>query len=379
VSQSPAVRMPNGVPYEITEACWDFLTKASAAARYLGVVDPAAFVDRRNPSPTVILSTAPDPEISVEGASGGLSLDLPDLPSLPSCHVYGFSACQPYHIEVWCEKSTMNDVLLPLCRQYEATLVTGLGELSITATLQAVQRMQADGRPARIFYVSDFDPAGACMPVSVARKIEYFLRAEAPDLDVRLFPVVLTLEQVQAYQLPRTPIKESEKRRAGFEGRYGTGAVELDALEAVYPGVLKQLLSAEMDRYYDADLVQRVRAARQVLIDDLNDQRQAVFAAYEDSWYAIMQRYDALRQRFAAEIGDLNKQVAAVCSAMGADLEAQVPDVMDYPVPDGVLCAEEPPALFMTGRDYEAQIAVYKQFQGKMGVEVEEEVQEAVI
>ncbi len=44
----------------------------------------------------------------------------------------------------------------------------------------------------------------------------------------------LTLDQVQYYQLPRTPIKETERRRGGFEGRYGEDAVELDALEALY-------------------------------------------------------------------------------------------------------------------------------------------------
>ncbi len=54
------------------------------------------------------------------------------------------------------------------------------------------------------------------------------------SVDVRVFPVVLTLDQVQYYQLPRTPIKETERRRGGFEGRYGEDAVELDALEALY-------------------------------------------------------------------------------------------------------------------------------------------------
>jgi hypothetical protein len=38
----------------------------------------------------------------------------------------------------------------------------------------------------RILYISDFDPAGAHMPVSVARKIEYLLRRDGHDLDIRL-------------------------------------------------------------------------------------------------------------------------------------------------------------------------------------------------
>jgi hypothetical protein len=53
----------------------------------------------------------------------------------------------------------------------------------------------------------------------------------APNADIKLIPLALTRDQVITYQLPRIPIKESDGRRAGFEERYGAGAVELDALE----------------------------------------------------------------------------------------------------------------------------------------------------
>jgi hypothetical protein len=48
-----------------------------------------------------------------------------------------------------------------------------------------------------------------------------------------LTPLALTLAQVQQYRLPRIPIKESDRRKPGFEDTYGEGAVELDALEAL--------------------------------------------------------------------------------------------------------------------------------------------------
>src|SRR5258708_33225738 len=121
---------------------------------------------------------------------------------------------------------------------------SGLGDLSITATLALARRLEEAGKPARIFYVSDFDPAGQSMPVSVSRKVEYFVRTLGLAVDVRGFPVILTLEQVQYYQLPRTPIKDTERRRVGFEDRYGEGAAELEPLETLYPwqarGVVKQ-------------------------------------------------------------------------------------------------------------------------------------------
>ena len=53
ISQKPPVMLPNGKPYENTEECWGLLNQASKAARYLQLVDPAAFNDRRNPETVV--------------------------------------------------------------------------------------------------------------------------------------------------------------------------------------------------------------------------------------------------------------------------------------------------------------------------------------
>jgi hypothetical protein len=74
------------------------------------------------------------------------------------------------------------------------------------------------------------------MPVAMARKIEHNLRTNAPDLDIQVRVVLLTKEQCEEYRLPRSPIKESERRAARFEERFGEGTTELDALEALHPG-----------------------------------------------------------------------------------------------------------------------------------------------
>src|SRR5437879_12646641 len=107
----------------------------------------------------------------------------------------------------------MNDVLEPLCKRYGANLQTGLGELSITATLALAHRLQEANKPARILYVSDFDPAGQSMPVAVSRKMEYFVRTIGLVVDVRVFPVALTLDTVEYYGCPGTTLKEPERRR----------------------------------------------------------------------------------------------------------------------------------------------------------------------
>lgn len=272
VSQDPPVQRPDGLPYTNTESCWDYLNEASKAARYLGLVDAAAFVDRRNPDPLLYARywDDPTPGYSVYG-SWGFDLALPDFPELPYLGAEGYTGnLQPWLIELWIEKTTMQDVLAPLCETYGANLVMGAGELSITAILDLLRRVQQAQRPVMLGYVSDFDPAGYGMPVSVARKIEFYAR----ELDLRkqviLQPIALTGEQIAAYRLPRVPIKDSEARRGRFEDIHGQGAVELDALEALHPGELARIVEAAIAPYYDAEIDQRAKEQRQALQEALD-------------------------------------------------------------------------------------------------------------
>ena len=103
----------------------------------------------------------------------------------------------------------------------------------------------------------DPPPAGQSMPLAAARKIEYFSRKNDLDLDIRLYPLILTADQCKQYHLPRTPIKDSERRAGVFEARHGAGATELDALEALHPGELRKIVIEAVDHYYDSDLQER--------------------------------------------------------------------------------------------------------------------------
>lgn len=366
VSQSGSLLLPNGLPYENTMECWDLLNLASKAARYLGLVSAAAFVDRKN-ADAVIYAAHRDasPEIYPDTYLSRYGFQFPSFPTLPHYGLSDYQADQLYHLEIWCEKSTMNDILLPLCEQYQANLQIGSGELSITAALSLVSRLEGAGRPARIFYVSDFDPAGQSMPVAMSRKVEYFVQSLGLDVDIRVFPVVLTLDQVREYGLPRTPIKETERRRVGFEERYGEGAVELDALEALYPGTLSAILSQYMESYYDASLVDRVGQAKELLLSDLKTVEDAVLGVHEQELDALKAEHEDLQRAFAAQMEGFAQRVKQVWQAIGRDLRVNVPDVENYPVPEPYEAEEIGEGLYNSQREYLDQIVAYKEFQGK--------------
>ncbi len=326
---------PNGEPYENTEEAWKNLCQASKQARYLGLVSIGNIADHKNPEPHVFAKYEWESRVRFE-------VDIPEL-AHPSVWVGGFNPVmvQPYHLEVWVEKSTMDDVLLPVCEEYCANLVTGEGEMSITAVHELSRRLRQANKPARIFYISDFDPAGQSMPRAVARKIEWMIRGAG--LDVKLCPLVLTAEQVREYGLPRTPIKETERRGAKFEERNGAGAVELDALEALHPGELARIVSEALGEFWDEGAAEGAQEKEEALR------------------LVIGRRVKAITDHYQA-------QIAALESMRQELKELAIPDLASYePAPgDGDPEADEGRQwLLDAGRDYFEQIEAYKAAQGE--------------
>ena len=162
---------------------------------------------------------------------------MPDLPKLRLDHP---TILQPYHVELWCEKTTVNDVLESLAIEYGCNVITGAGELSQTACVNVVQRAEESGRPVRILYISDFDPAGQSMPVAVARKIEHRLYLKNLDLDIQVRPIALTADQSSNIVCRARRSKKPNGEPLPLKIATAKGATELDALEALRPGELQR-------------------------------------------------------------------------------------------------------------------------------------------
>lgn len=378
------IRKADGTLYENTERDWDYLQEASAAARYLGFVNPLAFEDHRNPQPQLPFDWGSStPDLTLEWHGRVWDWTLPTIQTtladdvalaLPSPRLAGYDYTQrdqPYHLELWVEKSTMNDVLRPFRHTHGAVLVSSVGFQSITSAVQLVaERLKAVGKPTRIFYLSDFDPAGDHMPVALARQIEFWLAPYVPHADIKLTPLVLTREQVQSYRLPRIPIKESDARKAGFEDRHGEGAVELDALEALYPGELAALVRQALDPYWDPTLADRFREAAmqaQVHIEEIwdavmTDLREEL-AEIEADTQAIYARYqhalEQLNDQLADELAPYRDRLLTLRDPVWEAQDAFTPTLPERPQPQ-VQPGDESTWLYDSQRDYLTQLSVYK-------------------
>jgi DNA-binding PadR family transcriptional regulator len=300
----------DGKQYENNVINFNYLVDASKYARYLGLVDPEDIIDRRNPEPHIFLNRPEDEEeigfevytseMVLPTISTGLLDRLDEYLESPLLVPRGYDYHpfhQPYHVEVWAEKSTMNDVLAPVCERQSTNLVTGLGYLSITAVVALLRRIEHIGKPARILYVSDMDKAGKNMPVQVGRQCEFWIREYLPDADIRLEPIVLTPEQVEEHGLDRMAITDEET---------GEEKVELDALEGLVPGELEKIVEENIERFRDQGLRRKFyeaedearEALEEALEEDLGDELVELEEIREAA-RPIVERYQRLLERLA--------------------------------------------------------------------------------
>jgi hypothetical protein len=381
VSQSEPVVMVDGRSYENTMNCWQTLCAGARDARYLELLPPLSFEDHRSPDAmiqehlkdTTAICTTLDGAITDRG---GLYVYDPPAFTAPTFTLTEPVIAQRYHIEIWCEKSTMDDILGPIARSYPGcvNVVTGVGEMTLTQVEEAVERIRNMDRPVRMLYLSDFDPAGQSMPVAVARKVEFLIRNE--DLDIQLESIVLTHDQCTQYRLPRTPIKETEHRAVRFEARYGEGATELDALEALHPGVLRQIVVEHIERFHDADLTAEVRRAIWAFRLDMQTAERDVRAQFADRTAEINRRCEALQREVQAKLDDLAAEIEEEEGELVIDMEELIadmeeamtavepdPDDTEWPEPSEGEDWSDP--LFDSRRSYIEQNDRYARFKGR--------------
>lgn len=384
------VLMVDGRPYGNTEKCWQYLGAASKAARCLSLVDPTAFEDKRNPEPTIVRCYADDdqnpyvvldepdewrlPEIRVD-----LADDLNWTVPVPYVNGYDFSDNdKPFHLELVSEKSTMDDVVLPLCQRIGINYAPATGFQSITGVIHLLQRVAQSRKTGVVFYVSDFDPAGAFMPASVARQIEFWRPHIAPEQEIILVPVVLTPEQVSRYQLPPIPIKETDKRQDNFLAKYDVqGATELDALEALHPGALRNIIIKAAEPYQDFQISRRLEAAEQAADEAVSDAwretryiHSMALKALRNQTQEIVGRYQArlesLREAINDDLAPIRESLDILRQAVKDDIEAFDPgDLPTRPESDLTL-PDVFPGLFDSRRDYLTQLGHYKTVASEM-------------
>ncbi len=294
----PELRKPNGDPYLNDIDNWTWLQRVAGIARWLGYIDFEAITDERNAGPE--LWTPP----TFEDAGLRIAHDADDLDwpiELPQIEIkcQAPHARQAYRLVLIGEKSSLRTVLQPICRKFEAELILPTGELSTTLLHGIVQRAAADGRPTRVFYLSDFDPSGVHMPVEVARKIQALCDLKFQGLDIELHRCALLAHQVKELGLPETPMKDTERRADKWRERFNCEQTEIDALATLQAGTLAAIVENDLKPYFDDTLQQRQRLAYESAAQAMRITIKAATAPFEKQIDEAQDLIDTAAQKLA--------------------------------------------------------------------------------
>lgn len=146
------------------------------------------------------------------------------------------------YVEIWLEKDALAGVLLDVTEPWDVSLMVTRGYASLSFLHSAAETIEAAGKPAYIYLLSDFDPSG----VDLARNVEKRLHEFAPAADLTFERIAVTREQIEEWQLPTRPTKTSDTRSKGF----GAASVEVDAIpSASLRGLVEDKIAQHVDEH----------------------------------------------------------------------------------------------------------------------------------
>jgi hypothetical protein len=150
-------------------------------------------------------------------------------------------------------KDALAGVVMQETEPYDVPLMVAKGYASLSFLHSAAMAIKAKGKPAHIFHFGDLDPSG----VDAARDIEAKLRRYAPGAEIHFERPAVTRAQVEEWNLPTRPTKQTDTRAKKFGS---ATSVELDAIPA---RKLREIVRGCIERHVDQHQLQILRAAEE--------------------------------------------------------------------------------------------------------------------
>jgi hypothetical protein len=153
---------------------------------------------------------------------------------------------QRYRPEVWIEKDALVGVIEPICNRMRVPFFACRGYTSQSEQWRAGRRFAGtirEGKRPLILHLGDHDPSGLDMARDNSDRLAMFARQ-----GVMVNRLALNMDQVEEYNPPPNPAKESDSRFSGYRDEHGDESWELDALD---PPVIEALIQAALDDVID--------------------------------------------------------------------------------------------------------------------------------
>ncbi|MCB5201676.1 hypothetical protein LH464_04185 [Neorhizobium sp. T786] len=178
---------------------------------------------------------------------------------------------QSFRPEVWIEKDALVGVVEPVCRRWRVDYFACRGYSSQSEQYSAGKRfaaMRGEGIRPVVLHLGDHDPSGVDMTRDNRDRLAMFARQ-----GVTVKRLALNMDQIEQYDPPPNPAKETDSRAAGYIEEYGDSSWELDALE---PTVIDALIEAAITKDLDRQAWDHAKTEE--------EERKDLLQATSDNW-----------------------------------------------------------------------------------------------
>lgn len=170
------------------------------------------------------------------------------LESAASNHELDNWADQDNYVEVWIEKDALVGVIERVCNRWRVPYFACRGYNSQSEQHKAGKRFAwkiSEGKKIHVLHLGDHDPSGIHMTEDNSERLSLF----SGDT-IKLHRLALNMDQVDKYNPPPNPAKDTDARFAGYVKKFGKECWELDALE---PTVIRQITEKNIKKLIDDD------------------------------------------------------------------------------------------------------------------------------
>lgn len=162
-----------------------------------------------------------------------------------------------HYCEVWCESRSIAGVIEDDCRELAVDLYPAGGFSSLTLAFQSAQNINWEyenngGKPVTVLYIGDYDQAGVLIDVAIERELRTHL---LPGVELEFRRIGITPEQIELYDLPTKPRKDSDRRALHIER-----TVEAEAMPAK---IMRRLLREHIEALLPEGALEVAKVAEQ--------------------------------------------------------------------------------------------------------------------
>jgi len=182
-------------------------------------------------------------------------------------------ADQQWRPEVWIEKEALVGVIGNICARLRVDFYATKGYNSQSEQWRAGQRFARyvrKGQRPIVFHLGDHDPSGIDMTRDNQERLSMF--TGTPVIVQRL---ALNMAQVEEFNPPPNPTKETDSRSDWYRSEYGDECWELDALEPTYiENLIKEsILKVRDEARWDEALQQEIMDQQEMhdLLNSIKD------------------------------------------------------------------------------------------------------------